>query len=152
MAADLTELDAIDYKLVQLLRQDARRSFRDLASEVHLSPAATTARVHSLEESEVITGYQAQINMGLLGRQTKAIVRLTSSHTTTPSVTGAEKFAANHPAIRTTFRVLGDCDVIFYVEAVDLQELDRLVSDLGRYGITNTTMVVSVVENDPVLD
>ena len=50
-------IDAIDRKLLNLLRLDARRPNNALAAEVGLSPSACLRRVRLLEDAGVIRGY-----------------------------------------------------------------------------------------------
>lgn len=117
-------------------------SFRNLAKAVHLSPAATTARVHALESAGIITGYRAEVDAALMGRPTRAFIRLRATDATTRSVASAEKIGHAHPAVREVFLLLGDTDLLFDVEASDLRELDALVGDLGGLGQTTTSLVV----------
>ncbi len=136
-------MDDIDWQIVESLQADGRMSFRHLAELVSLSPAATTARVHALEQRGVIVGYGALIDPEAIGRSVRGIIRLTGSAITTRSMNQAEQLATRHPAVRRFHQVLGDCDAILYVEASDLAELDDLVTQLGDHGQTTTTLVVS---------
>ncbi len=147
MASDTHHLDDVDWLIIGELRRDARMSFRSLAQIVHLSPAATTARVHALESAGVITGYSATVDPNKLGRGTRALVRITATSATTRSVTAAQEIGKNHTAVREVFMLLGDSDLLFYVEAADIGELDALVTDLGSYGQTTTSMVVDSFSN-----
>ncbi len=142
MASQPPTLDEIDYQIIEALQADGRQSLRTLARVIGLSAAATTARVHSLEDQEVIMGYQAVIDPSKIGRGTKALIRVTSASSTTKAVKLIEQVAREHPAVRSIFRTLGDSDQVLFVEATDLEELDALVDDLGRYCATNTAMVV----------
>lgn len=136
-------MDEIDWSIVELLQADGRLSFRQLAEKVNLSPAATTARVHALEQSGVIAGYRAVIDPKAIGRDVRAVVRLTGSGATSQAASRTEELALNHPAVRRAHQVLGDCDTVIYVEATSLAEVDDLVTELGRFGQTMTTLVVS---------
>ncbi|WP_245460899.1 Lrp/AsnC family transcriptional regulator, partial [Mesorhizobium sp. M7A.F.Ca.US.005.03.2.1] len=61
MAAKLikvvTPMDALDERLVTLLRHDARRSVSDLAIDLGVSRATVRARMERLERSGDIIGY-----------------------------------------------------------------------------------------------
>ncbi len=138
-------MDETDWSIVHLLQQDGRMSFRNLAKAVHLSPAATTARVHALESAGVITGYRADVDATRVGRPTRAFVSLRAANATTRSVHAARRIGQDHPAVRHVYLLLGDADLLFYVEATDLQELDALVTSLGALGQTTTTMVVDTL-------
>lgn len=48
------KLDSTDVALIELLREDGRRSFNDLASQVHLSPTAVRGRVHRMQEAGLL--------------------------------------------------------------------------------------------------
>jgi len=145
MAGETYELDDIDWQILGFLQHDARMSFRQLAQKVHLSAAATTARVHALEAAGVLVGYRAVVDPARVGKGTRAFVRLTASSSTTRSVTAAQEIGRDHPAVREAFLLLGDSDLLFYVEAADLQELDALVTALGALGQTTTSLVVEAL-------
>lgn len=61
------ELDALDAKILRLLVQDARLSFRDLAEKTGSSVPTVAARVRALEGIGVIRGYRAVVNAGSSG-------------------------------------------------------------------------------------
>ncbi|MFW8745814.1 winged helix-turn-helix transcriptional regulator, partial [Mesorhizobium japonicum] len=52
-------LDAIDRRLIELLREDARIPNARLADEVGLAPSTCLARVRALVEAGVIPGFHA---------------------------------------------------------------------------------------------
>lgn len=54
--------DEIDWRIIVELQRDGRLSYRQLSRLVHLSPPAVAERVCRLEDSGVITGYQARID------------------------------------------------------------------------------------------
>ena len=55
------ELDAIDYRIIAALQDDARIPNIALAEKVGLSPSPCSRRVRILEENGVIEAYRAQI-------------------------------------------------------------------------------------------
>ncbi len=144
-------MDEIDWQIVDHLQVDGRLSFRQLGERVHLSPAAVTARVHALESAGVITGYRAVIDPAAAGRTIQAIVRLVGSGATTRAIAKATEIARKDPSVRRMHQVLGDCDAIFYVEAETIQGLDALVTRLGDFGQTTTTLVVETPIDDKPL-
>lgn len=139
----MVNLDDTDWAIVRCLQRDGRLSFRQLATQVHLSPAATTARVHALVDAGVVTGFHAHVDPERIGRTVRAFVRLTASTATTRSVAAAEEIGREHPAVQEVFLLLGDADLLFYVEATSLHELDALVTALGALGQTATSLVVN---------
>ncbi|MFO7702078.1 Lrp/AsnC family transcriptional regulator [Psychroflexus maritimus] len=55
-------LDTIDFKILNQLRNDAKLTTKHLALQVNLSPTAVFERIKKLERNQVIAGYQAKIN------------------------------------------------------------------------------------------
>ncbi|MGC8510390.1 MAG: Lrp/AsnC family transcriptional regulator [Acidimicrobiales bacterium] len=61
-------MDEIDRTLLVALIDDARLSYQQLATEVHLSSNSTADRVRRLRATGVIAGYHAELNLAVLGR------------------------------------------------------------------------------------
>lgn len=55
-------LDAIDNKILNLLTEDARLSYSDIASEVNISIVVVKNRIKDMEDREIILGYKTIIN------------------------------------------------------------------------------------------
>ena len=71
------DLDAIAWKILEALQQNARTSFAELGRKIGLSTPAVAERVHRLEEAGVITGYHACLDSARLGIPIRVVVRLT---------------------------------------------------------------------------
>ncbi len=69
-------IDAVDRKIVALLRENARRSFKDIGEQVNLSAPAVKRRVDRLEAEGVIRGYSAAVDPERFGWHTHAFVAL----------------------------------------------------------------------------
>src|SRR5438874_13123295 len=72
-------LDDVDWKLVEVLREDGRISLAELGRRVSLSPPAVAERVRRLELAGVITGYRATVDLGKLGLGMQALIRVMAS-------------------------------------------------------------------------
>src|SRR5205809_4959697 len=70
----MSELDAIDLEIVDLLQQDARMTLRDLGTRVGLSGPAVAERVKRLEQRGVLSGYRAIVSPEKLGLPVVAFV------------------------------------------------------------------------------
>lgn len=60
-------LDSIDVGALRLLQEDARLSFRELATKLGTTTPTVSARIRALEDLGVIRGYRADIDLQLLG-------------------------------------------------------------------------------------
>ena len=70
------ELDHIDAKILNLLRENARMPLKEIAEHVFLSSPAVSARIERLEKEGYITGYQVKLNPALLVYPIKAFINL----------------------------------------------------------------------------
>ena len=68
------ELDKMDIKILSLLQEDARRSFRDIAKELDISTPTVSSKISALEEMGVIRGYRADIDADSLGELTYVLI------------------------------------------------------------------------------
>src|SRR5690606_1565024 len=57
----LTDMDAIDRRILDLLRADARLPLKTIAGAVALARSSVAARIARLESDGIITGYRAEI-------------------------------------------------------------------------------------------
>lgn len=119
--------DAIDEKLIALLRQDGRMSVTALAAAVALSRTAVQARVARLERDEVIIGYRA-----ILGERTdnslRAVLSVTFSQR--PCAPVVAKFR-RWPEITNYYSVTGPTDAFMVVRVKNAQELSHFVDRLS---------------------
>jgi DNA-binding Lrp family transcriptional regulator len=69
-----TTLDAIDSRIVAILRQDGRVSMRTLAERVHVSRANAYTRVDRLVRRGVVRGFTARVDHERMGLATSAYI------------------------------------------------------------------------------
>jgi DNA-binding Lrp family transcriptional regulator len=69
-------IDDVDRRIVALLRENARRSFKDIGERVNLSAPAVKRRVDRLESDGVILGYTAVVDNHAFGWHAEAFVDL----------------------------------------------------------------------------
>ncbi|HKZ47186.1 MAG TPA: AsnC family transcriptional regulator [Thermoplasmata archaeon] len=64
------DLDRVDIAILRILQEDARASFRDIAKRVGVSVPTVSARVSTLEQLGILSGYRAHIDAGRLNETT----------------------------------------------------------------------------------
>ena len=142
-AANLPRLDQTDRKIVGELLEDGRISLAELGRRVSLSPPAVAERVKRLEQTGVITGYGAEIDLRKLGYQLTAIVRIKPSPGQLPRI---PELAEQIPEIGECLRITGeDC---FYLK-VHLHSIDELSGLLDRFLVHGQT-TTSIVNGAPI--
>ena len=139
---NVVELDAIAWKIIEALQQNARISFAELGRNIGLSTPAVAERVHRLEEAGVITGYHACLNSSKLAIPIRVIVRLT--------IPGGEAQINRTVAvlkelseISRCHRITGDESFILEADVVSIKHLEALIDKLSSLGATSTSTVLS---------
>lgn len=134
-------MDAVDRKIVSLLRSNARRSFKDIGSHVHLSAPAVKRRVDRLEADGVIRGYTAVIDNAAFGWHAEAFVDLFCNGR---MPAGAIKRAVEHePGVVSAHTVAGESSALLHVLAEDMGDLEIVLERIrGSDGIDRTVTEV----------
>jgi DNA-binding Lrp family transcriptional regulator len=146
-------MDAIDDRIVALLREDARRSFQSIGSQVSLSAPAVKRRVDRLEADGVIRGYSAQVDPGRYGWDTHAVVSLYCEGRM--AAREVREAVASHPEVAAAYTVAGDASAVLHVRARDTEHLERTLERLrDAPGVTRTQtqVVLSTLFERPFLD
>ena len=151
MSPRTATLDQIDQRIVALLREGARRSFREIGEAVGLSAPAVKRRVDRLEASGVIAGYTAVLDPVHLGWPMQAIVSLICEGT----MDADEVRAAfeGHPEVGAAYTVAGEASAVLLVRASDTQHLEPLLERLREHkGVlrTQTQIVLSTLFERPL--
>lgn len=101
--AEFTGLDAIDWALIRELQDDARRTNRELAASVHVSPSTSSERVRALRATGVIRGYHAEVDLGALGRHVQALIEIRIRPPTRHNIESFRNWASELPEIVGVF-------------------------------------------------
>lgn len=141
------QLDAIDWRIIESLQQDARTSLSALGKRVGLSQPAISERVKRLESSGVIEGYAARINYQAVGLDLLAIVRI---KTTFDKLQACLKLFASMPEILEVHRVTGEDCLVLKVIVPRAAQLESVVDRLAKYGSVTTSIVLSSQRPTPV--
>lgn len=131
-------------KIIQMLMENARVTWVDLASEIGLSAPATADRVHRLVEQGVITGYGAIIDPERVGCECAAFVAVTLERPEHRS--SFLQRVQELKEIQECHHIAGDDDYLLKVRCRNTKDLDRVISmELkGLPGVirTRTTIVM----------
>ncbi|GAB2959949.1 Lrp/AsnC family transcriptional regulator [Micromonospora polyrhachis] len=133
-------MDDVDWALLRELQADARLSFSELSRRVHLSPPAVAERVRRLEESGVITGYHAHVDLTRAGRTVVALIRMSCYG---PDCILRDPSIVDWPEILEIHRITGDACSMLKVAAGSIDAFEQVIDRLSRHGQPSSTMVLS---------
>ena len=141
-------IDEIDRKILKLLLQDARFSYREIARQTKLSTTTVIERLRKLRTNGVITGYSVNLDSKKLGFGLTAIIEIVGRKLMLLKTVEKMKQLPNVYAI---YHTTGDVDVIVVAK---FQTIDELQSFLGNlYQImeiqrSETRIVLSTIKED----
>jgi DNA-binding Lrp family transcriptional regulator len=134
-------LDATDHKIVTLLRENARRSFKDIGRHVHLSAPAVKRRVDRLEADGVIRGYTATIDPAAFGMHAEAFVDLFCDGRMPGEA--IKRAVEKEPAVVSAHTVAGGASALLHVMAEDTRDLELALERIRKVeGVDRTVTEV----------
>ncbi len=144
-------LDALDRKALELLAQDGRLSWADLAAQLKLTGPSAAERVRKLEQRGLIRGYAALLDPELLGLEVTAFVAVRLAHPR-----DRERFVKRIrelDGVLECHHVAGDDDYLLKVRVANLRALEQLVSSEVKAiaGVTQTRTTIAMSTSKEVL-
>ena len=139
----MSELDAVDRQILQLLSVDGRRSYTDLAKDTGLSTSAVHQRVRRLEQRGAISGYGAAVDPILAGTPLTAFVSIKPMDPAAPD--DAPERLQHLKQVEACHSVAGDESYILKVRVPGPAELEVLLQEIRAAAqvSTRTTVVLS---------
>jgi Lrp/AsnC family transcriptional regulator, regulator for asnA, asnC and gidA len=141
-------LDELDRSILEELNVDARRSHREIAHRLKVSPTTVSSRIARLEESEVIRGYIPVLDDEQLGWDLSALIGIRISKGRLREV---EERLARDPRAYAIYDVTGEHDALLIGRFRDRRDLDRFVKHAlqdPHVERSNTQVVLNRVKED----
>ena len=135
----MSQIDAIDERILAELQANGRLTMKALAERVGLSSPAMIERVRRLEERGIIAGYRAVVKPATLGRPLSAVILAD-----VPASAGAAFLEAldGEAGVVECHRVSGNPNYIARAHVADPADLADLLDRLGASGATCHASVI----------
>ena len=136
-------MDAIDLRLVGLLRANARLSYAELARQVGLSAPAVHERVGKLESNGTILAYRAEVAPEAIGLNVTALIGIIEdSGADTDDVLAALR---DMPEIESCYFMAGVESYQLTVRVTTIAELEQLIVRINRTpGVASTRTAIAL--------
>ena len=134
-------LDDVGWRLLRLLQEDARLSFKELGRRVGLAPSSVAERIHRMEEAEILLGYHAEINLEKIGLPMMAFIRMNTAGQNSARIA---LLLRDMPEILECYRLTGSEAFIMKVCVSSVKQLEVLIDQLSQYGQPTTSLVLSI--------
>ena len=122
-------MDAIDYRILEALQNDARIANVELARAVSLSPSPCLARVRALESEGTIQRYVTLLDPKKLGLTVSVLVQVTLEKQIEPALDAFENAVRERPEVMECYLMTGDADYLLRVVVPDVPAFERFILD-----------------------
>jgi Lrp/AsnC family transcriptional regulator for asnA, asnC and gidA len=119
-------LDEIDTRILELLEEDARRSFTEMAEKLKVSESSIRKRVSALQKEGVIKKFTIKVDHAKLGLNTAAIVGIDVDSDKMLEI--AQKLC-DFKEVKCVATSSGDHMIMLEVWAKNGKELNNLISE-----------------------
>ncbi len=135
-------MDAIDQRLLQLLREDASRPLKTLAAQVSLSRSSVRDRIVRMQAQGIIRRYTIETSTAPLPISAVCLLRLAS----TPDM-AVVRSLSGMPEVRRCDALSGEIDLLVEVAVADAATLnavrDRIAALPGVTEVTTSLVLAS---------
>ena len=122
-------LDELDKAILRELQADARRTNKDIAAAVGVSPSTALERTRSLRERGVIRGAILDLDLAAIGRGVQALIAVRIRPPSRRNIEGFRNWISQMPETVGVFVVSGSEDFLVHVAVKDNQDLYAFVID-----------------------
>lgn len=126
----MSNLDEIDTKILELLEEDARRSFTEMAEKLKVSESSIRKRVSALQKEGVIKKFTIKVDHAKLGLNTVAIVGIDVD---SDKMLEIAQELCDFKEVKCVATSSGDHMIMLEVWAKNGRELNKLIAEeIGR--------------------
>lgn len=133
-------IDAVDKKIVELLKANSKVSFAEISKKIFLSASSVRDRIKKLEDLGVIKGYGLAVDQSLLGNSIEVFILL-------KVFTGKLQFAIaelkSYPEIQEVHRITGHQNFHMRIALKDQLHLQKFIDRLITFGEPTTHLILS---------
>ncbi len=130
--------DTIDEKIIEFLRNDARKSFVEIGKKLKLSESAVRRRVKNLVDSGVIEKFT--VEMGHVNTTSAIFLISVDSSTDTSKVSTK---LTKLKAVKTVYEITGQYDISVIIRAPNITDINGCIDELRKIqGVIDTNTVI----------
>jgi DNA-binding Lrp family transcriptional regulator len=150
----MTSLDELDTAILRELQVDARRTNRDIAAAVGISPTTALDRTRSLRDRGVIQGASLKLDLHAIGRPVQALIAVRIRPPSRRNIEAFRNWAGALPDTLGVFVTSGNEDFLLHVAVPDNDALYAFVIDRltehAHVADVRTSVVYEHLRNDRI--
>jgi len=143
-------VDDLDLRILNLLMDNSKLSYRKLAVRLGVSVATIMNRINKLEKEKIIKKYSAVIDYEKLGYDIAILTEVRIAHGNRIDV---EKSISEHPNVRSVFDVTGGVDALVFAIFKNRREMDgflKRIQSIQSVERTETKLILNTLKDDHI--
>ena len=140
MKKEKNKLDDIDLKILNELQKNGNITNVQLSKIVEISPPSCLRRVRSLEEKNLILGYNAIVSPELLGFKVTVFAYVGLESQAENDLKIFENYISNFPEVRECHMLVGEIDFLLKIVAKDWDDFQSFLTK----NLTQAPKVINV--------
>jgi DNA-binding Lrp family transcriptional regulator len=150
----MAHLDELDTAILRELQVDARRTNRDIAAAVGVSPTTALDRTRALRDRGVILGASLNVDLAAIGRPVQALIAVRIRPPSRQNIEAFRNWVTALPDTLGVFVTTGTEDFLIHVAVPDNESLyafviDRL-TERAHVADVRTSVVYEHLHNDRI--
>jgi len=122
------KLDRIDLKILRDLQDNGRMTNVELAKRVGISPPPCLRRVRTLEQTDCIRGYHADVNPAALGFGVTVFANVGLHSQAETDLVAFEELVQSWPEVRECHMLAGETDFLIKIVAQDWDKYQKFLT------------------------
>ncbi|UHM88975.1 Lrp/AsnC family transcriptional regulator [Rahnella victoriana] len=128
----VAEISPADLRILKQLQKSGRMTNQELAEKVGMAASPCWRRMKQLEDSGVITGYQANIDRKKIGLGLLAFIRVKIDSHSEEDAQRFEQEVGALPPVIACYAIAGDADFMLQVVTKDLDSFSSFAMEVVR--------------------
>lgn len=138
-------MDALNWKILKCLQENARQSNAEIGRIVGISSPAISERIKKMEDVGIINGYKTIVSPYEVGYQLKAFITIRAfMGKLMPFLAKVKTFEE----VLNCYRITGNENIVMEVMLKNQKHLEQFIDQLISYGETKTQIILSNVIKD----
>ncbi len=136
------KLDKKDLAIIDILKQNARLSIRDISKKTNIRPSTVHQRITKLKKDGVIEKFTVKLNNSAVGEDFIVFMMIK----TKPNVLLDNK-VINNKHVKEVFGTTGEYDLLLKLKFKDVQEFNDFIIKFRKEQQVETTLTMVATAN-----
>ncbi len=147
----MEQLDQIDITILRILQEDSKKTTKEIANILNLTPSPIYERIRRLEKQGFIKKYVAILDKNLIDRSVTTICQVSMRYHNEAFIEKFEEQIQNLKEVQECYHMAGQVDFILKIHTKSLEEYHDFVktklSKIENIGVLNSTFVLKEIKH-----